>query len=74
MVFIFPPWREIYRHDEERKHSFAHAEWVFEACEAVYRACGYELVEVPRRPVEARADFILAHAENVTRGLPPGKG
>lgn len=59
MVFIFPPWREIYRHDEERKHTFAHAEWVFEGCGAVYRGCGYRLVEVPPGPVEARVDFIL---------------
>ena len=60
VVFIFPPWREIYRHDEERKHTFAHAEWVFEAVGRAYRAGGYELVEVPRLPVEDRADFILA--------------
>jgi predicted ATPase len=74
MVFIFPPWREIYRHDEERKHTFAHAEWVFDVCAAVYRACGYDLVEVPRGPVEDRAAFILAHVENVRPDLPPGKG
>jgi len=59
LVFIFPPWRAIYRHDEERKHDFAHAEWVFEAVGAAYRACGYRLAEVPRAPVEERVDFIL---------------
>jgi predicted ATPase len=58
-VFIFPPWQEIYRHDEERRHTFDHAERVFDVCGAAYRACGYTLVEVPRLPVEARADFIL---------------
>jgi predicted ATPase len=73
VVFIFPPWREIYRHDEERKHSFAHAEWVVGATEAAYRAAGYDLVEVPRVSVDRRADFILAHVENVNSGLPPGK-
>lgn len=62
VVFIFPPWREIYVHDEERKHDFAHAEQVFEAVGAAYRACGYQLIEVPRVSVEDRVDFILASA------------
>jgi len=61
VVFIFPPWREIYRHDEERKHDFAHAERVFDICATAYRAAGYRLAEVPRAPVEDRVDFILAH-------------
>jgi predicted ATPase len=67
VVFVFPPWRAIYRHDEERKHDFAHAERVFEDVGRAYAACGYRLVEVPRLPVEARVDHILAR-------LPPGKG
>jgi predicted ATPase len=61
LVFIFPPWKAIYRHDEERKHSFDHAEWVFEVVGAAYRAGGYQLCEVPRLSVEARADFIIEH-------------
>jgi predicted ATPase len=61
LVFIFPPWRAIYRHDEERKHDFSHAEWVFDIIGAIYLDCGYQLAEVPRAPVEERVDFILAH-------------
>jgi predicted ATPase len=61
LVFIFPPWREIYCHDEEPKHDFAHAEWVFEIVDAIYLDCGYRLAEVPRAPVEERVDFILKH-------------
>jgi predicted ATPase len=60
LVFIFPPWREIYRHDEERKHDFAHAEWVFDSIGRIYLECGYRLAEVPKASVEERADFILA--------------
>ncbi len=60
LVFIFPPWRAIYRHDEERKHDFTHAARVFDDVGAAYRACGYRLVEVPLLSVEERVDFILS--------------
>ena len=63
LVFIFPPWREIYRHDEERTHDFAHAVQVFDIIGAAYLDCGYRLAEVPRAPVEERVDFILAHIQ-----------
>ena len=58
-VFIFPPWEEIYCMDEERDHSFAHAEKVFHATMAFYRRCGYAPVEVPPASVEDRGEFIL---------------
>ena len=58
-VFVLPPWSDIYRTDAERDHSFDHAERVH--CEVVrwYRTCGYEVHEVPRLPVEQRADHVL---------------
>ena len=59
-VFVFPAWEAIYRHDEERKHSFRHAIDVCALVNAVYRQCGYRTVEVPRLPVAGRVDFILA--------------
>lgn len=69
LVFIFPPWRAIYRHDEERKHDFGHAERVFEGAGAAYRACGYQLAEVPRLPVDARVDYILGRLAAAREGL-----
>jgi predicted ATPase len=59
-VFVFPPWREIYVHDDLRKHSFGHAERVFADCWEAYRRFGYRPVEVPRAPAEERIAFILA--------------
>jgi predicted ATPase len=59
-VFLFPPWREIYVHDEERKHDFAHAIQVFETIGETYRRFGYRPVEVPRASVEERVQFVLA--------------
>ena len=58
-VFIFPPWEEIYCVDEERDHTFAHAEAVYHATSRFYRRCGYEPVEVPRASIEDRGRFIL---------------
>ena len=60
-VFVFPPWEAIYCHDEERKHTFQHAVEVHELVGAVYRRCGYALVEVPCISVAERVEFILAH-------------
>ena len=54
-----PPWREIYRNDEERKQDFAEAIASYDACIAIYRELGYEPVDVPRVSVEERAAFIL---------------
>ena len=59
-VFVFPPWEDIYCHDEERKHTFQHAVEVCVSIAETYRQCGYQPVEVPRLPVADRADFILA--------------
>jgi len=58
-ALVFPPWRDIYVNDAERDQSFAEAEAVHPKIMSWYRACGYELVEVPRGPVEQRSEFVL---------------
>ena len=58
-VFIAPPWREIFRQDHERKQEFDEAIRTHDAMVAIYTALGYDLVEIPRSPVEARARFVL---------------
>ncbi len=59
-VFIAPPWREIYRQDEERKQTWDEAVASHAACAAAYRYFGYDLVELPQAPVTERADFVRA--------------
>lgn len=59
-VFVLPPWAEIYRQDSERDHDFAHCEAVHAAVLAWYQGLGYDLVEVPRMPLEARVTHVLA--------------
>ena len=58
-VFLAPPWREIYVTDAERWQSFDEAVRTYELMVEAYRDCGYEVVEIPRVPVGARADFLV---------------
>jgi predicted ATPase len=59
VVFLAPPWKEIYATDNERKQDFAEAERTFELMAAVYQQCDYELSELPKAKPDARAQFIL---------------
>lgn len=59
LVFLAPPWREIFHQDEERRQDFAEAVRTFEALASTYRDLGYELVELPCAPVEERRRFVL---------------
>jgi len=59
-VFVAPPWAGIYANDAERKQSFEEAVRTHDVMAATYPAYGYELVELPRAPVEVRVRFLLA--------------
>ena len=61
-VFIAPPWPDIFRQDSERNQSLEEAVRTYEAMVDVYGAFGYELVELPRRPVDQRVRFVLEAA------------
>ena len=58
-VFIAPPWREIFGNDEERRQSWSVAVRTYEIMVETYSDYGYELVEVPRAPVEERVEFVM---------------
>lgn len=60
IVFIAPPWREIFINDAERKQDVAEAEATYAAMRETYTALGYDLVVLPRAPVLERAAFIRA--------------
>jgi predicted ATPase len=59
LVFIAPPWPEIFTGDAERKQDLAEAERTYEVMAEVYPELAYTLVELPRASVEDRADFVL---------------
>lgn len=62
-VFVFPPWREIYETDAERRQDWDEAERTFDLICAQLPTLGYAPVVVPIGTVEARAAFVLARAE-----------
>ncbi|MFC7546612.1 AAA family ATPase [Plantactinospora sp. GCM10030261] len=59
VVFVAPPWPDIYAHDEERKQDFAEAVRTHDAVVEGYRRHGYDLVALPKADVAARVDFVL---------------
>ena len=68
VVFLMPPWEEIYSVDTERDQSFAEAVTVYDTVRQWYARWGYRLVEVPKGTVESRVDFILSHAHDQCGG------
>jgi len=69
-VFVFPPWREIYETDTERKQDWDEAEATFGKVLRVLPELGYEPIVVPKGDVGTRADFVLGVALRAT-GSPP---
>lgn len=59
LVFLVPPWPEIYVTDAERRHSFEAAEEAYLHLERAYRRFGYETIILPRTSVAQRADLLL---------------
>jgi predicted ATPase len=52
--------------DEERDHTFEHAESVDKVVREWHRRCGYQVLEVPMVSVDERCRFVLdalAHGE-----------
>lgn len=60
VVFMTPPWREIYINDSERKQSFEEAISTYDAMDEVYRSLGYRVVQIPRVGVAERVRFIFS--------------
>lgn len=64
-AFIFPPWKAIYAHDEERKQDFQEAIKTYECIKKGYVGSGYQLVELPKVSISDRANFILDHIKGL---------
>ncbi|GAB4231000.1 MAG: AAA family ATPase [Chlamydiales bacterium] len=59
IVFLVPPWKEIFVTDMERKHDFDAAKKEFDELLIKYKKFGYEIVLLPKLSVQERADYIL---------------
>jgi predicted ATPase len=73
-VFVFPPWREIYRTDAERTQDFAHAQRVFDFVMGALPNLGYSPHLVPIGPVEERARFVLDQVSTKARSRTKSPG
>ena len=60
MVFLTPPWPEIFAADAERQLGFEDAAAEYDRLLVAYRALGYRPVVLPKVSVERRADLVLA--------------
>lgn len=69
-AFIAPPWREIFTEDRERKQDFNEAVRTYQSMVETYTELGYELVEIPRAPLEERLSFILQHVSTLNGPVP----
>jgi predicted ATPase len=58
-AFFLPPWEAIFETDAERDQSFGDAVRVYAPLVEWYRACGYQIVEVPRTSVVERCTFVV---------------
>tara|TARA_R110002167_G_scaffold360062_3_gene577481 strand:+ start:9110 stop:9682 length:573 start_codon:yes stop_codon:yes gene_type:complete len=58
-VFILQPWHEIYTTDKERKQDWEEAVLTYEKMCETYKSYGYDMVEVPKKAISERADFVL---------------
>ncbi len=59
VMFLAPPWPEIYVGDAERRHGFAEAEVEYHRLAAAYARLGYEVAILPKTPVVERLAFVL---------------
>ena len=58
-VFIFPPWKDIYLNDSERKQSFEQAINTYQVMVGCYRQFGYNLIEMPLDSIQHRLQFVM---------------
>ena len=59
LVFLVPPWPDLFVSDAERQHDFDAAVAEYERLEQVYSTLGYRTMVLPRASVSARADIVL---------------
>jgi predicted ATPase len=61
VAFFFPPWPEIYDTDAVRYESLAQAQMISQHLRDTYEKLGYNLIDVPKKDVKERIDFIKEH-------------
>ncbi len=66
-VFFTPPWKEIYKTDNERKHSYEDSLVGYDSIIKSYETSGYKLIHIPKVSVSERADFVIESATKIIK-------
>lgn len=61
LVFMFPPWKEIYVNDEARVESFETSSDIYNHLVDAYKTTGYDVINVPKVSIKERVNFILEY-------------
>ncbi len=61
IIFLLPPWKEIYKQDNERYESFDEAEKIYHYLFQGYQKYGYSVQEVPVGSITERSEYILSN-------------
>ncbi|OFX50539.1 MAG: hypothetical protein A2066_09375 [Bacteroidetes bacterium GWB2_41_8] len=65
LVFVTPPWPEIYVNDTIRKETFDEAVCIHQAVLETYSGLNYQIIELPLISVSDRISFILQIILNI---------
>lgn len=57
-VFIAPPWAELFRQDEERRHTLADAIAEYAVLVPTFQRHGYQVAFLPKASIEERVEFV----------------
>ena len=63
LVFICPPWQEIFVNDRQRPESFNESKHIHLLLKKVYRELNFKVIDIPRLSVSERVEFILSRIE-----------
>ena len=64
IVFLAPPWPEIFAQDIDRRHGLNDAFGEFERLDVAFHDLGYRTCLLPKVSVSERAEFVLGHIQN----------
>ena len=59
LIFLFEPWKEIYKKDDNRIEEFSDAEKISPFIIRIYEQSGINMIRVPNMSIEERVRFIL---------------
>lgn len=59
VVFLLPPWEEIYKQDKERYETFEQATKIYQYLQEAYRYYSYTVIEVPVGSLKERMHYIV---------------